>query len=156
VLSLCWDTPEQAVALILKGVGERIQARFGFDPIAQVQGLCPMARSGCGSRSLNIKLQELLNPDSAEQVERFGWRFAPGDKVMQIANDYEKEVFNGDVGTIDAIDSDNSELSVLFPSSEAGAAGSRAVVYGWESLITWCPPTPAPSTRARAVNTLPW
>jgi exodeoxyribonuclease V alpha subunit len=132
------ETPEQAVALILKVVGERIPARFGLDPIAQVQVLCPMARGGCGSRSLNIELQKLLNPDPAEQVERFGWRFAPGDKVMQIANDYEKEVFNGDVGTIDAIDADNSELSVLFPSSEAGgnatAAGSRAVIYGWGEL----------------------
>ena len=128
------ETPEQAVALILKVVGERIPARFGFDPIGQVQVLCPMARGGCGSRSLNIELQQLLNPDPVEQVERFGWRFAPGDKVMQIANDYEKEVFNGDVGTIDAIDADNSELSVLFPSSEAAIAGSRAVVYGWGEL----------------------
>ena len=128
------ETPEQAVALILKVVGERIPARFGFDPIGQVQVLCPMARGGCGSRSLNIELQKLLNPDPVEQVERFGWRFAPGDKVMQIANDYEKEVFNGDVGTIDAIDADNSELSVLFPTSEAGVAGSRAVIYGWGEL----------------------
>jgi exodeoxyribonuclease V alpha subunit len=128
------ETPEQAVALILKVVGERIPARFGFDPIGQVQVLCPMARGGCGSRSLNIELQRLLNPDPVEQVERFGWRFAPGDKVMQIANDYEKEVFNGDVGTIDAIDSDNSELSVLFPTSEAGVQGSRVVVYGWGEL----------------------
>ncbi|WP_094561414.1 ATP-dependent RecD-like DNA helicase, partial [Synechococcus sp. 8F6] len=128
------ETPEQAVALILKVVGERIPARFGFDPVGEVQVLCPMARGGCGSRSLNIELQQLLNPDPAEQVERFGWRFAPGDKVMQIANDYEKEVFNGDVGTIDAIDSDNSELSVLFPASEAGVAGSRAVIYGWGEL----------------------
>ena len=137
------DTPEQAVALILKVVGERIPARFGLDPIAQVQVLCPMARGGCGSRSLNIELQQLLNPDPAEHVERFGWRFAPGDKVMQIANDYEKEVFNGDVGTIDAIDADNSELSVLFPSSEAGgnatAAGSRVVVYGWGELDNLVP-----------------
>ena len=62
-----------------------------------------------------------------------------GDKVMQIANDYEKEVFNGDVGTIDGIDADNSELSVLFPSSEAGAAGSRAVIYGWGELDTLVP-----------------
>lgn len=132
------DTPEQAVSLILKVVGERIPARFGLDPVGEVQVLCPMARGGCGSRSLNIELQQLLNPDPSEQVERFGWRFAPGDKVMQIANDYEKEVFNGDMGTIDAIDGDNSELSVLFPSSEAGpgsaSAGSRAVVYGWGEL----------------------
>jgi exodeoxyribonuclease V alpha subunit len=128
------ETPEQAVALILKVVGERIPARFGFDPIGQVQVLCPMARGGCGSRSLNIELQKLLNPDPVEQVERFGWRFAPGDKVMQIANDYEKEVFNGDVGTIDAIDAGNSELGVLFPTSEAGVQGSRVVVYGWGEL----------------------
>ena len=132
------ETPEQAVSLILKVVGERIPARFGFDPVGEVQVLCPMARGGCGSRSLNLELQKLLNPDPAEQVERFGWRFAPGDKVMQIANDYEKEVFNGDVGTIDAIDSDNSELSVVFPLSEAGPGaeqgGSRAVVYGWGEL----------------------
>jgi exodeoxyribonuclease V alpha subunit len=133
------ETPEQAVALILKVVGERIPARFGFDPVGEVQVLCPMARGGCGSRSLNVELQKLLNPDPAEQVERFGWRFAPGDKVMQIANDYEKEVFNGDVGTIDAIDSDNSELSVLFPTSEAGTAGSRLVVYGWGELDTLVP-----------------
>ncbi len=128
------ETPEQAVALVLKVVGERIPERFGLDPIQEVQVLCPMARGGCGSRSLNLELQKLLNPDPSEQVERFGWRFAAGDKVMQIANDYDKEVFNGDVGTIDAIDSDNSELSVLFPTSEAGVAGSRAVVYGWGEL----------------------
>jgi exodeoxyribonuclease V alpha subunit len=90
-----------------------------------------MVQGGCGSRSLNIELQKLLNPDPAEQVERFGWRLAPGDMVMQIANDYEKEVFNGDVGTIDAIDADNSELGVLFPTSEAGAVGSLVVVYSW-------------------------
>ena len=88
--------------------------------LAPLQVLCPMARGGCGSRSLKIELQKLLNPDPVELVERFGWRFALGDKVMQIASDDEKEVFNADVGTIDAIDADNSELSVLFPISEPG------------------------------------
>lgn len=125
------NTPEQAVALIRKLVGERIPARFGLDPIQQVQVLCPMARGGCGSRSLNVELQQLLNPDPAEQVERFGWRFAPGDKVMQIANDYEKEVFNGDLGTIDSLDGDNSELTVLFD--------GRAVTYGWGELDNLVP-----------------
>jgi len=120
------ETPEQAVALILKVVGERIPARFGLDPIAQVQVLCPMARGGCGSRSLNIELQQLLNPDPTEQVERFGWRFAPADKVMQVANDYEKEVFNGDVGTVETIDADASELTVRFD--------GREVTYGWGEL----------------------
>ncbi|WP_254217219.1 ATP-dependent RecD-like DNA helicase [Synechococcus sp. CCY 9618] len=125
------ETPEQAVALILKVVGERIPARFGLDPIAQVQVLCPMARGGCGSRSLNIELQQLLNPDPTEQVERFGWRFAPADKVMQVANDYEKEVFNGDVGTVETIDADASELTVRFD--------GREVTYGWGELDNLVP-----------------
>jgi exodeoxyribonuclease V alpha subunit len=125
------ETPEQAVALILKVVGERIPARFGLDPIAQVQVLCPMARGGCGSRSLNIELQNLLNPDPTEQVERFGWRFAPADKVMQVANDYEKEVFNGDVGTVETIDADTSELTVRFD--------SREVTYVWGELDNLVP-----------------
>ena len=56
------ETAEQAVALILKLVSERIPQRFGFDPIQQVQVLCPMARGGCGSRALNVELQQRLNP----------------------------------------------------------------------------------------------
>ena len=125
------ETAEQAVALILKLVSERIPKRFGLDPIQQVQVLCPMARGGCGSRALNVELQQRLNPDPPEQVERFGWRFAPGDKVMQIANDYEKEVFNGDLGTVDAIDPDASELAVLFD--------GRTVLYGWGELDNLVP-----------------
>jgi exodeoxyribonuclease V alpha subunit len=125
------ETPEQAVNLILKLVAERIPARFGLDPIGQVQVLCPMARGGCGARALNAELQQVLNPDPAEQVERFGWRFAPGDKVMQIANDYEKEVFNGDLGTIDSLDVDNSELTAVFD--------GRAVTYGWGELDALVP-----------------
>ena len=125
------DSPEQAVPLILKLVAERIPARFGLDPIQQVQVLTPMARGGCGSRALNVALQQRLNPDPTEQVERFGWRFAPADKVMQIANDYEKEVFNGDLGTVDSIDADNSELTVLFD--------GKPVSYGWGELDTLVP-----------------
>ena len=80
---------------------------------------------------LSLALQERLNPDPVEQVERFGWRFAPADKVMQIANDYEKEVFNGDLGTVDSIDADNSELTVLFD--------GKPVSYGWGELDTLVP-----------------
>ncbi len=125
------ETAEQAVAVILKLVSERIPQRFGLDPIQQVQVLCPMARGGCGSRALNVELQQRLNPDPPEQVERFGWRFAQGDKVMQIANDYEKEVFNGDLGTVDSIDPDASELGVLFD--------GRSVIYGWAELDNLVP-----------------
>jgi exodeoxyribonuclease V alpha subunit len=125
------ENAEQAVPLILKLVAERIPARFGLDPIQQVQVLTPMARGGCGSRALNVALQERLNPDPDEQVERFGWRFAPADKVMQTANDYEKEVFNGDLGTVDSIDADNSELTVLFD--------GKPITYGWGELDTLVP-----------------
>ena len=63
-----------------------------------------MNRGGVGARSLNIELQTALNPAGERKVERFGWTFAPGDKVMQIENDYDKEVYNGDIGQIDNVD----------------------------------------------------
>ena len=91
------DGPETAVARIVELVKTRIPRRFGFDPIRDVQVLCPMNRGGVGARSLNIELQAALNPAGEQKVERFGWTFAPGDKVMQIENDYDKEVYNGDI-----------------------------------------------------------
>jgi ATP-dependent exoDNAse (exonuclease V) alpha subunit len=69
----------------------RDTARFK-GPIRDIQVLCPMNRGGVGARSLNIELQAALNPAGERKVERFGWTFAPGDKVMQIENDYDKEV----------------------------------------------------------------
>jgi ATP-dependent exoDNAse (exonuclease V) alpha subunit len=56
-------------------------------------------RGGVGARSLNIELQAALNPAGERKVERFGWTFAPGDKIMQIENDYDKDVYNGDIYT---------------------------------------------------------
>jgi exodeoxyribonuclease V alpha subunit len=70
-----------------------------------------MNRGGVGARSLNIELQAALNPARDRKVERFGWTFAPGDKVMQIENDYDKEVYNGDIGTIDDVDPAEGELT---------------------------------------------
>ena len=84
--------PETAVALILEAAKTRIPRRFGLDPIRDVQMLCPMNRVGVGARSLNVELQAALNPAGSRKVERFGWTFAPGDKVMQVENDYDKEV----------------------------------------------------------------
>ena len=93
--------PEQAVSRILELVQSRIPRRFGLDPIRDIQVLCPMNRGGVGARSLNIELQAALNPPGEPKVERFGWTFAPGDKVMQIENDYDKEVYNGDIGYVE-------------------------------------------------------
>ena len=95
------DDPETAVGRIIELVKTRIPKRFGLDPIRDIQVLCPMNRGGVGARSLNIELQAALNPAGNRKVERFGWAFAPGDKVMQIENDYDKEVYNGDIGYID-------------------------------------------------------
>ena len=61
----------------------RIPKRFGLNPIRDIQVLCPMNRGGVGARSLNIELQAALNPAGERKIERFGWTFAPGDKVMQ-------------------------------------------------------------------------
>jgi exodeoxyribonuclease V alpha subunit len=94
------QAPEDGIAKLLEIVARRIPARFGLDPVRDVQVLCPMNRSGLGARSLNLELQKLLNPPGEVRVERFGWVFAPGDKVMQTANDYDKEVFNGDLGIV--------------------------------------------------------
>jgi ATP-dependent exoDNAse (exonuclease V) alpha subunit len=68
----------------IEPVKSRIPRRFGLDPIRDIQVLCPMNRGGVGARSLNIELQTALNPAGERKVERFGWTFAPGDKVMQI------------------------------------------------------------------------
>ena len=73
-----------------------------------------MNRGGVGARSLNIELQAALNPAGERKVERFGWTFAPGDKVMQIENDYDKEVYNGDIGYVDDVDPDAGELTASF------------------------------------------
>ena len=95
-----------AAAKVVKVVSERIPARFGFNPIRDVQVLCPMNRGGVGARSLNLDLQTALNPQRQDQpvVERFGFTYRVGDKVMQIQNDYEKDAFNGDIGFVAAID----------------------------------------------------
>ena len=112
------DDPEDAVPKIINLVGKHIPRKFGLDPIRDVQVLCPMNRGGVGARSLNIELQAALNPNPTAKVERFGWTFAPGDKVMQIENDYDKDVFNGDIGYIQAVDTVEGELIVDFDGRE--------------------------------------
>jgi exodeoxyribonuclease V alpha subunit len=125
------DDPETAVSRIVELVKTRIAKRFGLDPIRDIQVLCPMNRGGVGARSLNIELQAALNPAGDRKVERFGWTFAPGDKVMQIENDYDKEVYNGDIGYIDDVSPDNGELTATFD--------GRTVTYRFGELDTLVP-----------------
>jgi hypothetical protein len=122
------DEPETAVPRIVDLVKTRIPRRFGLDPIRDIQVLCPMNRGGVGARSLNIELQVALNPARDRKIERFGWTFAPGDKVMQIENDYDKEVYNGDIGYVDDVDLAAGELAVSFD--------GRSVSYGIGELDT--------------------
>jgi exodeoxyribonuclease V alpha subunit len=123
--------PEQAVGRIVELVRHRIPRRFGLDPIKDIQVLCPMNRGGVGARSLNIELQAALNPAGGRKVERFGWTFAPGDKVMQIENDYDKEVYNGDIGMIEDVDLDEGEVAVDFD--------GRTVTFVFGELDTLVP-----------------
>lgn len=113
------ETAEEISDKVLQVVCERIPKRFGLDAIKDVQVLTPMNRGGLGSRSLNIELQKRLNTSSGPQVTKFGWSYGVGDKVLQTVNDYSKEVFNGDIGTILSIDFEESELVVEFDGREA-------------------------------------
>ena len=125
------DEPEIAVPRILDLLKNRIPQKFGLDPIRDIQVLCPMNRGGVGARSLNIALQAELNPAGERKVERFGWTFAPGDKVMQIENNYDKEVYNGDIGYVEDVDSIEGELTASFD--------GREVIYGFGELDTLVP-----------------
>jgi exodeoxyribonuclease V alpha subunit len=122
------EDPGLAVMRILDMVKTRIPKRFGLDSIRDIQILCPMNRGGVGARSLNIELQAVLNPAGENKVERFGSTFAPGDKVMQIENDYDKEVYNGDIGYVKGIDVNEGELTATFD--------GRAVTYLFGELDT--------------------
>jgi exodeoxyribonuclease V alpha subunit len=117
--------PEEALAIILKLVCERIPKAFGFDPIDDVQILTPMNRGTVGASNLNLELQKALNPGE-EGVMRGGRSFRINDKVMQIRNNYDKDVYNGDIGRISRIDRENQEVTIIFD--------GRAVSYDYPDL----------------------
>jgi exodeoxyribonuclease V alpha subunit len=121
------NTPEAVLDRIVTLVRDRIPARFGLDPLRDVQVLSPMNRSELGARNLNARLQEVLNvPQASPEVERFGWRFRAGDKVLQTVNNYDKEVFNGDIGRVTAVDPVDQELTVDYE--------GRPVMYDFAEL----------------------
>ena len=99
-------------------VSSRLPKHFGFDPVDDIQVLCPMNRGVAGVLNLNLTLQAALNPRGRE-VQRGTRLFREGDKVMQIANNYEKGVFNGDIGRIVRIDLEEHEITVSFDNGEA-------------------------------------
>jgi len=109
------EDPDAARTTIVDLVAERIPARFGLDAITDVQVLTPMHRGELGTAALNRALQQRLNATKGEpEVTRGDRAFRRGDKVMQLRNDYDRNVFNGDIGVIDVIDPDIGALRVSF------------------------------------------
>jgi len=119
------DDPEKALKLVGKLVKQNIPKKFGFKAMDDIQILSPMQKGDLGARNLNLTMQGLLNP-RGDEVERFGVVYRVGDKVMQTENDYDKDVYNGDIGRIVAIDNESSELAVDFD--------ERKVIYDFREL----------------------
>ena len=107
------EDPEEVVQIILDLVQKRIPQRFGFDPLDDIQVLTPMHKGVAGAANLNSKLQEAFNP-AQKGVLQTGQSFRIHDKVMQIRNNYDKEVFNGDIGRIQHFDSESQQVLISF------------------------------------------
>ena len=122
------EEPVEIAALVLRLVREEIPRRLGLDPLRDVQVLAPMHRGSLGIRELNAALQAALNPPRADrpEIERFGTKFRVRDKVIQTRNDYDKEVFNGDIGRIADIDTVGRQVAIDFD--------GRRVVYEFGEL----------------------
>lgn len=119
------ETPEEVLQQIVGLVTQRIPKKFGFDPLKDIQVLAPMKRGVIGTENLNMVLQEELNKRDNALI-RFGRKFIVGDKVMQLKNDYKREVFNGDVGTVLKIQMTDQQMMVDFE--------GRDVIYEFSDL----------------------
>jgi exodeoxyribonuclease V alpha subunit len=108
------NTPEEIHDQLLQLVTRYIPKRFQMDPLRDIQVLTPMNRGGIGTHALNSSLQQALNAASEPKISRFGTTFAPGDKVMQMVNNYDKDVFNGDTGFIESINLEDTSLLINF------------------------------------------
>ena len=107
------ETPEDVIAKMVELVSSRIPRKFHFDPLTEIQVLTPMRRNQLGCENLNILLQEALNP-GGYSIKRFGREYREGDRVLQIRNNYDKDVFNGDIGQIDRLDVEAQEVTVNY------------------------------------------
>ncbi len=115
------EDPDECVRRAIELVASRIPRKFGLDPLADVQVLVPMRRNTLGTDNLNSKLQRALNPHG-DALARGGTAFRAGDRVMQLRNNYDKDVYNGDVGFVKSVDGASRSLVVTFD--------GRPVQYG--------------------------
>lgn len=120
--------PQAIIDIIRQMVTERIPKKFGFDPFRDVQILTPQVKTELGVINLNRELQAALNPGSSSvpEVKRLDTTFRVGDKVMQVQNNYNREVFNGDIGRVIDMDTDDQVMIVEFE--------GRAVEYDFNDL----------------------
>jgi exodeoxyribonuclease V alpha subunit len=102
---------ERVAQRILQLCGQELPQKFGLDPIAEIQVLTPMHKGAVGTINLNHRLQKTLNPNPV-LIESPGNAYRTGDKVMHLVNDYQKNVYNGDIGVVLGFDQQNSDLSV--------------------------------------------
>jgi exodeoxyribonuclease V alpha subunit len=112
------EDEEETIQKILDLVKNRIPSKLGFDPIRDIQVLCPMQKGPLGAKNLNRALQKTLNPEPMATIERFGSIFGVGDKVMALQNDYEKDVYNGDLGFMISINRQDQECVIQFDDRE--------------------------------------
>ena len=119
------EDPDKAVETILRLVRQHIPKKMNINPIRDIQVLAPMQRGSLGARNLNTRLQGILNPQG-DALERFGAIYRERDKVMQLENNYDKDVFNGDVGFVHRINQEEQQMVVRF--------GDRFVQYAFNEL----------------------
>lgn len=122
------EDPEECAATLVSMVRDRLPKHLGLDPIEGIQILSPMHRGSLGIKELNLRLQSSLNPRSEyrEEYQAYGNIFRVGDKVIQTSNNYDKEVFNGDIGRIRSMDKEEKQVVVRF--------GKREVIYEFSDL----------------------
>jgi exodeoxyribonuclease V alpha subunit len=118
--------PAKILPRLLSLVTRTLPARRGFNPLEDIQVLTPIHGRDLGTEHLNQVLSESLNPKAGPGLTRFGCRFRPGDKVMQLKNNYNREVFNGDGGRVEKINFEAQEMTVNFE--------GRPVVYDFSEL----------------------
>lgn len=119
------EESESVLNEIIKLVSQRLPKRYGFDPKKEIQVLAPMKKGIIGTMNLNQTLQQTLNPQGMALI-RGAQKFQVGDKVMQLRNDYKREVFNGDIGFIESIDADEQQLIVR--------VDDREIIYDYSDL----------------------
>ncbi len=132
------DNPEEAAATVVEVAARRIPRKLGRSAAECCQVLSPMNKGVLGVRELCSRLQEAINPatTSTPSISRFGWSYRPGDKLIQLENDYDKDVYNGDIGFVSAVDPADNSLTVRFDGRDVSYVAGELDALGPAYAIT--------------------